>query len=364
MNAKQDSAWIKYLFKGKFLYVWLLLVLISCYFYFFRTKHTPQRAMYYWKTVFKLSETEKKALSELKIHRLYVKFFDVKQHTDLGFPIPVGVLKLKENVPDDIEIIPVVYIVNDVLKRKTHAELEKLAKSILEKVASIHAGLKKTSLQELQIDCDWTGSTKDQYFYLLKQISSMKSDLKLSATLRLHQYSNPVQTGIPPVRSVSLMCYNLQKSKTADDQNSIIDTETLRKYFAIQNNYPLKLSIALPIFSWTVVFRHHKPVGIVYALSESELDKLPVIKSAKDKYKVLQGCSFRNIVFQKGDELKVEKSDINTLLQASGLISKTLENPVGEIIIFDLNERYLQSDFTNNDLESLYNSFNAVPAFR
>ena len=84
-----------------------------------------------------------------------------------------------------------------------------LAKKTFDFIAQINSK-NKISCQEIQIDCDWTKSTKDKYFYLLKKIKEL-SKKEISCTLRLYPYKYPEIMGVPPVDKAMLMCYNLIK---------------------------------------------------------------------------------------------------------------------------------------------------------
>ena len=87
--------------------------------------------------------------------------------------------------------------------------------------------------KELQIDCDWTESTRDKYFHLL---STLRNELErnkqiISATIRLHQVKYAAITGIPPVHRGMLMYYNMGKIN-ATDNNSVYDKKIAEKYIS------------------------------------------------------------------------------------------------------------------------------------
>lgn len=54
------------------------------------------------------------------------------------------------------------------------------------------------------------------------------------------------------------MCYNISDIKNPGTENSIFTEGEARKYFTNINKYPLPLDIALPAFSWAVVYRNGK----------------------------------------------------------------------------------------------------------
>lgn len=336
-----------------FLIVISILVLKFCQF------QKPIRAAYFWKTTFNISNSEQKAIQELKIKKLYVKFFDVDMHPQFNFAVPVGVLKIKSNVPENVEIVPVVYIRNGVFKAKS-IDNSKLPQCVFKLISSISARLKQENFKEVQIDCDWTSMSKDAYFSFLKAFKTNVGARKLSVTLRLHQFSNQESLGIPPTDAVSLMCYNLNTVSNANqDKNSILDQEILETYFQKHQSYPLQLNIALPIFSWTVLFHNQKPIGIDYEINEETIRNFPVQKLKNGRYKVFSGFDIKGKLIAKDDELKIEKTTSNQVEKASKYIHNTLSKTPNEIIIFDLNERYINKNFSSNEIENIYRTFDS-----
>src|ERR1700751_3489910 len=81
------------------------------------SSHNSYKAFYYWKSVFSVSVEQKTLLDDLKVKKIYIKFFDVKLNDSLK-PIPIATINFKDSVPG-IEIIPVVYITN-----KTFSEID------------------------------------------------------------------------------------------------------------------------------------------------------------------------------------------------------------------------------------------------
>ena len=102
------------------------------------------RAFYYWKTGnYSLDRAELGYLRDQKIQKLYVKFFDVSTDPVLG-PVPLSKTDLhiwdyeysyeSDSIFRDemthLEIIPVVYLKNEVFLNVTHGCLDTLADNI------------------------------------------------------------------------------------------------------------------------------------------------------------------------------------------------------------------------------------------
>ena len=75
---------------------------------------TSGRAVYYWKTTFSLSANERAFLREHSIDKIYLRLFDVALEKSAKANdcevVPIATTRFVDSVPDDIEIIPTVYI--------------------------------------------------------------------------------------------------------------------------------------------------------------------------------------------------------------------------------------------------------------
>ena len=170
------------------------------------------RSVYYWSTTWQLDSNKMNFIRKHHIERLYVRYFDVVKDAE-GEIMPNATLhfnNLEEDrnenknvslLPEDIEIIPVVYIVNDCLKTLPKEGLENLADKILLRILQMNEANDIENVKEIQIDCDWTTSTQKAYFDFLEKlrVKAKAKKIKLSATIRLHQLSMtppPVDRGI------------------------------------------------------------------------------------------------------------------------------------------------------------------------
>jgi hypothetical protein len=326
--------------------VWiLLLVFSSCH-----KKRVVNTSFYYWKTVYERNNAENQYLDSLHCKKLYVRIMDVDKG-DNG-PVPISPITFKNALPNSIQIVPVIFIVNQVLKSRTHQQLDDLANKIAYYVNGKIKQSGKTSFNELQIDCDWTRTTRDNYFYLLRRIKN-NADLKgkqLSATLRLHQLKNQKSSGIPPVNRVMLMCYNMGNLRKYGTQNSILEQSELEKY--MNNNlaaYPVPIDVGLPIFSWAVVFRQKQYAGIAKRLKSQNFTDKKVFKTTANNFYTLQE-DLPKYGLKQGDEIRWEDLPANKLLTAANYIQKYISSDTVNIIYFHLDEPTLKH-YTYESLE-------------
>jgi hypothetical protein len=323
----------------------VVFCLMSC-----RKDRVINTSFYYWKTVYDNNATEKKYFSALHCRKLYVRIMDVDDG-DNGI-VPISPVTFKTKLPDSVQLIPVVFIVNDVLKKQTYKQLDELAGKIIYYVNGRIKPSGKASYNELQLDCDWTRTTRDNYFYLLRRIknnANLKTK-KISATLRLHQLKNQKSSGIPPVDRVMLMCYNMGNLRKYGQQNSILEQSELEKYAGNNlSEYPMPIDIGLPIFSWAVVFRQQQYAGIAKRLHNGSFtDSKTFNATGNDLYTLQKDLPQFGLL--RGDEIRQEELSADQLLSAANYIQKYLSSDTVNIIYFHLDEPTLKH-YTYHDLE-------------
>jgi hypothetical protein len=249
-------------------------------------KGSELKSFYYWRTTYKLNTTEKLACKKLAIHAIYYRAFDIEPSKSFADLTPTQVMQWQQEPLQNVRYVPVVFIRNevflkgeDLLARNTSdanqkginldsAGIRNLAASIVRLCTQINA-YKKLPCDEIQIDCDWSESTQHQYFYLLHEVNKLQ--VEATSTLRLWQHKDPVTAGVPPVSVATLMCYNMGDIRDAGKKNSIINMADIRAYLGNAKNYPCKIKIAMPIFSWYVHFSESKFVDIMYTIEQPSL---------------------------------------------------------------------------------------------
>ncbi|RYZ27399.1 MAG: hypothetical protein EOO10_12815 [Chitinophagaceae bacterium] len=329
--------------------IFFFLLLCSCN---GREERKLQRSFYYWKTVFRLSPTEQKAVNGLGIQNLYVKFFDVDWNSEKQTTEPVAKILFQDAAPSAVVITPVVFITQEPLQKSDTATLNALARNITNLLSSIASNNNLRLSNEIQLDCDWTAKTKDAYFYLLQQVKKQGffQNKIVSATIRLHQLKFITQNGVPPVDKGLLMCYNMGNLRYPQTKNSILDEDELKKYINTLQNYPLPLDVALPIFDWYILFEGSKYKGLVRDFKPGpgweEKDRIDFKKDT-----TISGYSFK-----AGQWLRHEKSNPDDVKAGAERISKKLKSKELTVILYHLNQENL-SKYNQNELESFYDSF-------
>ena len=307
----------------------LFSLLISC-----TEKTKPIVSFYYWKTIFKLSETEKEILRDNDVSKIYIRYFDIDLYPKDTTPIPLTPIHFQENM-NDFDVVPVIYIKNKVML-KQNIDIEDLAQKTVKLINEIN-DKNKIDSNEIQIDCDWTLSSKDNYLQFIALFKKL-SQKKISATIRLHQIKYFKKTKIPNVDSGVLMYYNMGVV-APDSLNSIYDKKIADRYLKSLKKYPLHLDFALPIYSWAVHIRNQKVMGLRSKLSILELKKDKNFEQISAIFFKVKHSNYKNGVFyEENDVLKIEAISSESLIEMAEDLNDNNAQKPNEIIFYDLDE--------------------------
>lgn len=282
-----------------------------------------RNSVYYWKTIFDLDSTELSFLKKHDISRIYLRLFDVATEHDFlngkSEIVPIATTKFASPVPDNIEIVPVSYITIEALRAMSGKESE-FASLIVERLLAMSSYNNCGKINEIQIDCDWTNSTKNSYHSLCKTIKDSLSTkgIKLSITVRLHQ----LQESPPPAHKGVLMLYNTGALKKVETSNSILNITDVKPYIK-QQQYAIPLDYAFPVFGWGVKFRNNKFVSIV-SLNSKE--------------------TCRN-----NEHIRYERPTFNDILEVKKLIEHNLGKPAKGNILYHLDYSQLKN-YTDDEI--------------
>ncbi|UMQ40198.1 hypothetical protein MKS83_12385 [Chryseobacterium sp. Y16C] len=319
----------------KFLLVFLCAV--SC-----SKRETHPYSFYYWKTNLALNHTEKNILSKASIPYLYTRFFDIDK-VDGKFQ-PVGVITKDQNFQTDKQIVPTVFITNRTLLNITDQDIKFLAENINNLIQKKTSEYHLKTNSEIQIDCDWTAGTQNDYFKFLKELKKI-SGKEITCTLRLHQVKDKAQTGIPPVEKVYLMCYSTSSPLENSDKNSILDVNILKSYLSKIDEYPIrKIEVALPIYSWGIVTNHLEKHKLINALSKKDLENPNFRRISENTAEVLKDGFYFGHYLNKGFTIKIEEISDDQLRDVVQFLENKIHN--FNIIYYQLDSKFvLNKDF-------------------
>ena len=303
-----------------------LLALVSCGGVSTRAKDfVKQNSMYYWKTTFELDSTERAFLEEHNIKRLYVRMFDVALEPDYlnGSPeiVPIATTKFVSEIPAGVEIVPVAYITIDAL-RAMHGQESEYATLIVERLLAMASFNKCGDIREIQLDSDWTESTRNSYHSLCELVKSELSahNIMLSLTIRLHQ----MRETPPPADRGVLMLYNTGALKDPNTHNSILSIEDVKPYLS-EIEYPLPLDYAYPVYGWGVKFSDNKFVSIV---------------------------TTEDVQIKENEHIRYERPQVSEIVEVKELVEKSFGKPVSGNILYHLDSKQLKN-YTSDEIDKI-----------
>lgn len=275
------------------------------------TPVVPSFSFYHWKANFSPTTLELDNIQKLGVSRLYVRYFDVDKETSSAPVTPLSLLTFQVLPPETIELVPVIFITNRALIDFPENQIINLAEKIWSLILEIHPV--DTLPQEIQLDCDWSGRSREAFFQLIKQMKSF--GCRVSSTIRLHQ----IQTAdVPPADAGTLMFYNMGEVRDSATKNSILSIEEARPYLPALRSYPLKLDLALPIFSWGVLFRDGKMIKLIHQLEAPELLKDSLTRTNdRINFFVTRNSLLRGHFLYAGDHIRLEATQNEVLLQSA-----------------------------------------------
>ena len=311
------------------------------------------RGIYYWKSTFKLTDAERQTLDSCKIKKLYFKAFDVDWDFTKAQAIPKATIKFEEEIPTNLTIIPTVFITNQVLKQSTDQQLDTTI-SFINK--HIRTALKNKNFDEIQFDCDWTISTRERYFYLLRAFKKIFPEKRLSATIRLHQIKFAHKTGIPPVERGMLMFYNMSNWKKTQIRNSIYDLDAASQYLATLDKYPLPLDVVMPIFRWAIIYRNNTFLTVINNLDNQALSQLNFLKKDDNKFTVRADTSAFGISLSRGDMVRGEEVSTEEIITGTKTLREKISTQKLTFALYHLDQPNI-TFYGNEKLAEIYASF-------
>ncbi|GAB3275633.1 hypothetical protein GCM10027347_49050 [Larkinella harenae] len=308
-------------------------------------------AFYYWQTTYRPSRAELQLLKRLSIRKLYVRFFDVDWDSETQSAAPKAVIRFASR-PTGLTIVPVVFITNQTLIRCPASAIPALAENLARKIRQI-SQQNGIAYEEIQLDCDWSGSSRDKYFQLLRALKNCHPGV-LSATIRLHQIKYPDKTGIPPVDRGMLMFYNMGDWKRPETRNSIYDLDVAGRYINSLEHYSLPLDVVLPLFRWTVVYRNNRFLTLLNGVDQTKLRPLSFLKSeGENRFVAQRDTTAFGFSIRRGDLFRAEDCKPKELATGKRRVLSKLTNQKLTFALYHLDSTVI-SPYSNAFLHSLF----------
>jgi hypothetical protein len=306
--------------------------------------------IYYWKTSWQMTPAGQAALRHAGVHQLFLRFFDVDWDFNLAEARPRGMLQLPDSLILDsaLSVTPVVFIVERVFRQDVDvAELADRVGRTVTGLSAKHPALARAT--RWQIDCDWMPTSRDRYFAFLEALQSRHPGLKVSVTVRLHQYRERTENGVPPAAEGLLMCYNMEPVQSAGTANAIYREDLLRGYLKAPP-YPIPLDAGLPIFEWGAAFRGERFLGITPPPDSTNTVFLPV---SATHFLLRRDTTLGETFLRAGDLVRYDgPENTRTLVAAARLLRARPE--VRDLVYFDWDEKQLGKFKITESFDTFY----------
>lgn len=294
-------------------------------------------AFYHWKTSLPAGRIDR----PINARRIYVRAFDIDWDEQRQDAVPLAVVEGSRHAGLLAQDVPVIFITHRTFLSLDSQQINQLAVRTIDKLQTLWPMWPPA---ELQFDCDWTPKSRDAYFSFLRHIRQhIGPSVVLSATIRLHQYRQPEQTGLPPVDRGMLMYYNMGEVGQWEESNSILNNATGRQYLHAARAYPLPLDLALPLFGWAVVFRDGKLSRLITEADEANLSTSSGFRRlGAHRYERTTAGYWKGYYLYPGDQLRLEQVTAPELLSAARDLRQAVNTDSFHLTFF-----HLDSTLTN-----------------
>jgi hypothetical protein len=302
--------------------VCLLLLLNSC-----RQENNTSNAFLIRNNLVVIDEYRQKLLQETNTNKVYIKIFDVVFNEWQQRPLPLAQVEfdstsLKWLKSSGIEIVPVLYINNDLLEKINADRVNALTDRIMILLKTRLDQFDLLKINTVHLDCDWSPGSKDKYFQLLNYLQLLPYFVgkQISVAVRPKQVEDSEQFGLPPVKRAVY---------TIDLQHVKFNPEAI-------SGYPLPLDLCLPIFNEPVVFRNSSAIDALSGLPDSVWMDERVSRNAGDFLEVTKDTLVSTHYFKRGDRIEYSNSDTAALSRIARLIQPKLKSSAMTIILNEL----------------------------
>lgn len=309
-------------------------------------KRADERGIYYWKTVFDMTDADRNFLKEHSINTLYLHLFDVDVESDYDGtegPVPIATMRFKSAMPDSVEIIPAVYITQSAISCG-----DKFATQLYERVKAMSVAGEFEDFRELQLDCDWTETSRDDYFALCSEVAGLlhADGRTLSSTVRLHQLKDDA----PPVDRGVLMLYNTGSIYDVDEANSIVSLKNVIPYLRDNVDYGVPLSLAFSVYGWNRIFYdgEFRCLASKWEMTDTTLYE----KVGDNRYVARQSIEVNGTYLPEGSTVISESSPYGELCEVKALAEKRITSEIDGCILYHFDLKALDS-YTDTQINNL-----------
>lgn len=308
---------------------------------------TAGNGIYYWKTVFRLTESNRQFLKEHDIHRIYLRLFDVGKGYDFDgetSTVPIATTRFESEIPEDVEIVPVVYLEQSAFYEDCNA----LDSLLFQRVKAMGKRNGFEHFREIQLDCDWTEYSHDEFFDLCRKMCDRahRENIQVSSTIRLHQLKDEA----PPVDCGVLMMYNTGSLYRTETENSILNDKDVEPYLKQRIRYKLPLSWAFPTFGWGILLKENRFYAILHQTDFS--NKRYYEQRSDGRFVVKENHRIGDVYLDRGDVIRLEKPNYSEIMKVKNRLAEQMKKAPERNIIYHLDSLGL-SNFSSTEITDI-----------
>ncbi|MEM6345967.1 MAG: hypothetical protein AAF927_18885 [Bacteroidota bacterium] len=247
--------------------------------------NTVKTVFYQWETRPDWSNSTQAYLDTLATEQLFLRFFDIEWDDSRKRIVPIGSLRAALGEWEGKEVVPVVYLSENVLSHLNEARIADLAELSIDRIRRIAEPLDQ--INEIQIDSDWSAETQANYFAFIEQMQTLLGETgpQVSVCVYPHHVLQRDSMGIPPVARARLMLMEIDDPVAIEASGTLFGAN-IREAVSEADDYGVPLDVGLPIGSWGVVLRNEEAVSILRHLPLNVLED-------RDRFEVVNAYFYR-----------------------------------------------------------------------
>jgi len=121
-------------------------------------------------------------------------------------------------------------------------------------------------------------------------------------------------------------------------------------------SYPLKIDVALPLFSWAVIFRKQQYAGISKHINKEELNNTKLFSRRKNTILYDLLIDYPAAGLKKNDVVRWEEISTEDLLATSSFLSRYLKPEERNLVFYHLDTDLLKT-FKHENLQKVIDNF-------
>ena len=151
------------------------------------------------------------------------------------------------------------------------------------------------------------------------------------------------------------MVYNTGNFNDPDARNSIIDIDDVDPYLSRLDDYPLHLDVAYPTYSWQLLFRQGRFIGLLNGVNVA--DTAHFVSAGTNCHRAICDVIYNNKVIRKGDVIRTEASTFDDVRIVKDAVERHLGRRRHSNILYHLDQQNL-SKYSTDEIEKLYSTDN------